>query len=112
MTSTDLFFLATTASESDDWFNALGIGQDPSQPMDWGFDERDPYLFDVFNTHAPNSPARDILQSLNIPVGTSSQQSMAPSYRSPEELHGAPSEIPDGQPFDSPWVSCLIEPVR
>ena len=106
--STDLFFLATTASESDDWVNALGLGQESFQSMDWGFNEHDPHLFDVFNTHAPNSPARDIFHPLNTRVEQSAQQPISTSHRSPEELHGPPSEIPDGQPFDSPWVNMFF----
>jgi hypothetical protein len=43
-------------------------------------------------------PLPDSLPSaINTPVSTVQQ--------SPVELHGEPSEIPDGQPFDSPWVS-------
>lgn len=107
MPSTDLFFLATTASNSDDWFNALGLPQEAAQPMDWGFGEPDPFIFDVFNTHAPNSPARDVFQSINMGQIYQSYPAPVVDRRSPEDLHGVPSEIPDGQPFDSPWVSRL-----
>jgi len=32
---------------------------------------------------------------------------MASRVEVPDEIHGSPSEILDGQPYDSPWVSSL-----
>lgn len=102
--STDLFLLAATASDTDDWLRSLGLDMSIPETMDWGLGETDANLFDVFNTHAPNSP--NIFQPSAPGAGPSLLHTPSSAHHtSPEDLHGVPAEIPDGQPFDSPWVS-------
>ncbi|ORY26042.1 hypothetical protein BCR39DRAFT_542336 [Naematelia encephala] len=105
--SADLFLLAaattTTTTDNSEWFTMLGLDPPVLQYADWSLPETEPdgNVFEVLNTHAPNTPTWDFLDSLIPPTQDPSSQGLD---RSPEErLHGTPSEILDGQPYDSPW---------
>jgi hypothetical protein len=87
-------------SQENDWLSMFGFDAPSLQQPDWIMPDfaNGGSLLDVLNTHAPNTPSWDILDftipDIELPTGPS-----------PEILHGAPHEIPDGQPYDSPWVS-------
>lgn len=91
---------------------------------DWDVGEPDFNMFEALNTHAPNTPSFDFLNSVWGP--TASMQRAPPPANATTSLEqevgrrlaadegtvssdipsqGQPQEIPDGQPYDSPWVS-------
>lgn len=80
-----------TNINDESWLAMLGLDS-MSSTLDWGMSEPELNIFDVLNTHAPNSPSWN---GFHAP---------ASHEHSPEELHGVPAEIPDGQPLNSPWV--------
>ncbi len=84
-----------------DWLGMFGLDAPSAEQFDWNtFDLPEEDVFEALNSHAPTTPSCDLLGSVVPPRD--------PDYDlSPERLHGTPSEIPDGQPFDSPWVSLL-----
>jgi hypothetical protein len=93
---------------------------------DWDLGEPDFNMFEALNTHAPNTPSLDFLASVPwrpavhqyeaalegptsrsvervvAPSSSPGMDGMAPSTDIPSQ--GRPHEIPDGQPYDSPWV--------
>jgi hypothetical protein len=79
----------------------FGLDAPTRQQPDWSVPDflNEAYMLDVLNTHAPYTPSWDVI---NFEAPTAPQAETGPS---PEVLHGAPHEIPDGQPYDSPWVS-------
>ncbi len=111
--SNDLFLLATTASQTNDT-SLFGFDPTISGVNDWGLDEPDVNIFDVLNIHAPNSPTWDFVGDFGMNAGPNQPNlpvrdglEMASRVEVPDEIHGSPSEILDGQPYDSPWVSSL-----
>lgn len=104
----DLSLLATTASTneastSEDWFQLFGMDPAAVPDIDWNLLHTEDNMFLDFNAGLNQSP------SWAFPPPLQANTTLLPvtqTHQSPEDLHGAPSEIPDGQPFDSPWVSC------
>ena len=94
--------LPATDREVFDWFSLLNTRPSSEQRFESILPEFEPNLFEVLNSNAPNTPAWDFWGALEEPLRGLSGEGLD---QSPEFLHGTPTEIRDGQPYNSYWVS-------
>ena len=89
-----------------------------NQPVAWGLGEtQGGDIFSIFGVDAPVTPALSFLDGHSQPFLQAQEREERTSMRgenwqSPESLYGPPSEIPDGQPYDSVWVSLSLSIVE
>ena len=94
---TELFLSATAPDPAELMTTTIPLGNPLA--FDWGFDVLDNDIFGPIATHAPGSPAQPV-------DNADADPDLVMAVRATEidgRLH--PTDLPDGQPPEGPWVS-------